>query len=118
MAKRQTREKTLRFSELDKEYQNEIVGNLGREVAQKTIWKLVPDFPVDEAAALAWDTSITIFDRDVESLALQIEYQGKVTRPILIDTLDEEDIWMEGRHRSIASEKLGLKTIPALYRVE
>jgi len=39
-------------------------------------------------------------------------------RPILIDDLNEGHIWMEGRHRSIASEKLGLKTIPALYRIE
>jgi hypothetical protein len=111
-------EKTFRFSELGREHQAEIAGNLGLKTAKETVWKLVPDFPVDQAAALAWDTSIQIFDDDVDSVARQIEREGKVTRPILIDDLSEEHTWMEGRHRSIASEKLGLKTIPALYRIE
>jgi hypothetical protein len=113
--------RTYLFSELGKQHQNEIVGNLGREVAEKTVWELVPDYPVDEAAAWAWDTAIMIHDDDVESLMGRIKRQG-VLRPILIDTLhaDEEGegVWMEGRHRSIASEQLGLKTIPALYRIE
>lgn len=95
-----------------------MVGNLGREVAEKTVWQLVPDYPIDQAAALAWDTSVTIFDADVHSVASRIEHAGKVLRPILIDDLDEDHPWMEGRHRSIASEELGLKTIPALVRVK
>lgn len=118
MARRRNPEKTFRFSDLSREHQGEIVGNLGHKVAQQTVWKMVPHFPVDQAAALAWDTSIQIFDHDVESLVRQIEHQGKVTRPILIDDLDEEGAWMEGRHRSIASQEMGLKTIPALYRIE
>lgn len=118
MASRRKKENRYLFSELDKEHQIEIVGNLGRKVAEQTVWQLIPDFPVDQAAATAWDTSITIFDSDVESVMSQIEHQGKVIRPILIDDLDEESVWMEGRHRSIASEELGLKTIPALYRIE
>jgi hypothetical protein len=113
-----SRKKRYRFSELDREHQIEIIGNLGRAVAQKTVWELVPDFPVNEATAWAWDTSVTIFDHDVESVKQEIEREGKVLRPILIDTLNESSIWMEGRHRSIASEELGLKTIPALYRIE
>lgn len=118
MANRRNPEKTFRFSELSREHQGEIVGNLGRKVAQKTVWQLVPDFPVDQAAALAADTSIQIFDDDVESLVRQIKHQGQVTRPILIDELDEEGAWMEGRHRSFASQEMSLKTIPALYRVK
>lgn len=111
-------EKTFRFAELNREHQGEIVGNLGRKVAQGTVWKLVPDFPVDHAAALADVTAIQIFDDDIESLIEGIKHQGKVTRPILIDELDEEGAWMEGKHRSLASQQMGLKTIPALYRVE
>jgi len=118
MARRRKKERHYLFSELDQEYQREIVGNLGRKVAKQTVWQLVPDFPVDQALAIAWDTSITIFDRDVESLMRQIERQGQVLRPILVDEVNEEGVWMEGRHRSIASAELGLKTIPALYRVE
>jgi hypothetical protein len=118
MASRRNSYKTFKFSELSREHQGEIVGNLGRKVAQGTVWELVPDFPVDNAAALADDTAIQIFDDDVESLIEGIKHQGKVTRPILIDELDEERPWMEGRHRSIASQQMGLKTIPALYRIE
>jgi hypothetical protein len=119
MASRRKKERTYLFSELDKEHQIEIIGNLDdRKVAEKTVWKLVPDFPVDQASAMAWDTSVIIFDADVESVMEQIKRKGGVQRPILIDDLDEEDQWMEGRHRSIASEELGLKTIPALYRIE
>ncbi len=108
---------TFAFSELGREHQVEIVGNLGRKVAERTIWKLVPDFPVDAAAALADSTSIQIFDSDVQDVMDGIRRKGKVTRPILIDETGEE-AWMEGRHRSFASQELGLKTIPALYRVE
>lgn len=118
MANRYKKERNYSFSQLDREHQHEIIGNLGRKVAEQTVWRLIPDFPVDQAAAMAWDTSITIFDADVESIKDQIKHKGKVLRPILIDDLDEEHVWMEGRHRSIASEELGLKTIPALYRIE
>lgn len=107
----------LLFLDLDREHQREVIGNLGREVAERTVWELVPDYPVDQAAAWAWDTSITIFDRDIESVMDGIKRAGKVLRPILIDDLDEEGVWMEGRHRAIASEELGLKTIPALVRI-
>lgn len=110
--------KVFRFSELNREHQGEIIGNLGRKVAQKTVWELVPDYPVDAAAALADATAIQIFDDDVESLIEGIKHQGKVIRPILIDELDEDAPWMEGRHRSFASQEMGLKTIPALVRVE
>jgi len=111
--------KRYRFSDLDREHQIEVIGNLGtRKVAEKTVWELVPDFPVNIAAGMAWDTSIMIADDRVDSVARKIENQGKVVRPILVDDLDEGYVWMEGRHRSIASEKLGLKTIPALYRIE
>lgn len=65
----------------------------------------------------AWDTSVVIFDSHVESVLRDIEHAGKVLRPILIDDLDEDEPWMEGRHRAIASEKLGLRTIPALVRI-
>jgi hypothetical protein len=117
-AARQTPQSVYKFSEMGEEHQDEITGNLGQKLARKTAWELVPDFPVDQAVALTWDTSVTIFDRDVESVKWQIESEGKVTRPILIDALDEESIWMEGRHRSLASEALGLKTIPAFVRVK
>lgn len=113
------KKKRYRFSDLDREHQIEVVGNLGtRAIAEKTVWELVLDYPVDMAAAMAWDTSITIFDDRLESAVRAIEHAGRVLRPILIDDLDEGYVWMEGRHRSIASEKLGLKTIPALVRVE
>lgn len=118
MASRRNPEKIFRFSELSREHQGEIVGNLGRKVSRSTVWQLVPDFPVDHAAALADDTGIQIFDDDIESLIERIKHQGKVTRPILIDELDEEAPWMEGRHRSLASQEMGLKTIPTLYRIE
>jgi len=110
--------KLYKFSEMGEEHQDEITGNLGLKLARKTVWELVQDYPVDQAVALAWDTSVTIFDRDVESVRWQIESEGKVTRPILIDGLNEGSVWMEGRHRSIASEALGLKTIPAFVRVK
>jgi hypothetical protein len=109
--------KQYRFSDLDREHQVEVIGNLGTR-ARKTVWELVPDFPVDLAAAMAWDTSVLIFDDHVESVVRKIEQAGKVLRPILIDDLDEDYAWMEGRHRSIASENMGLKTIPALVRVK
>lgn len=118
MPKRLVPDETYTFVELDHEHQGEIVGNLGRKVAQQTSWKFVPDFPVDAAAALADDTAIQIFDEDLEFMIAAIKRQGKVTRPILIDTLDEDSAWMEGRHRSFASQEMRLKTIPALYRVE
>jgi len=118
MTKRLTPDATYTFAELDREHQGEIVGNLGRKVAQQTVWKFVPDFPVDAAAALADDTAIQIFDHDIESIVEAIKHQGGVKRPILIDELDEDESWMEGRHRSLASQEMGLKTIPALYRVE
>lgn len=118
MARRRNPNKIFKFSELGQEHKSEIVGNLGRKVAEKTMWALIPDYPVDQAAALADDTSIQIFDRDVESIIEAIKHQGKVTRPILIDDLDEDRAWMEGRHRSFASQEMGLKTIPALYRIE
>lgn len=110
--------KQYRFSDLDREHQIEVIGNLGRPAAEKTVWKLVPDFPVNLAAAMAWDTSVVIFDQRVESVARKIEHAGKVLRPILIDDLYEDSPWMEGRHRSIASEKMGLETIPALVRIK
>jgi hypothetical protein len=111
-------EKHYKFSELSKEHQIEVIGNIGLAVAaEKTVWELVPDYPVDLAAGMAWDTSVMIFDDRVESTADKIRRAGKVLRPILIDDLDEDSPWMEGRHRSIASEKLGLKTIPALVRI-
>lgn len=110
--------KQYRFSDLDREHQIEVIGNLGRPAAKKTVWKLVPDFPVEAATAMAWDTSVMIFDNRVESTVRKIEQAGKVLRPILIDDLDEDAPWMEGRHRSVASEELGLKTIPALVRIE
>lgn len=106
-----------RFSDLDREHQLEVIGNIGtRAAAEKTVWRLVPDFPVELATAMAWDTSIMIFDDHVEAVAARIEREG-VLRPILVDDLDEGNAWMEGRHRSIASEKLGFKTIPALVRI-
>lgn len=110
--------KQYRFSELDREHQAEVIGNLGREEARKTVWEFVPEFPTDQAAALAWDTSIQIFDDDVASVKRQIEHQGKVTRPILVDDLDKDGPWMEGKHRAIASAELRLRTIPALVRIE
>lgn len=109
--------KQYRFSDLDREHRIEVIGNLGRKVAEKTVWRLVPDYPVNLATGMAWDTSVTIADDDVESVMREIEHAGKVLRPILIDDLDEDSVWMEGRHRSIASEELGLKTIPALVRI-
>jgi hypothetical protein len=117
--KQYVNDREYKFSELDPEHQLEIVGNLGiKKLAEKTVWKMIPDFPVSQAAALAWDTSIQIFEGDVMSIAQEIEREGKVLRPILIDDTDEGNVWMEGRHRSIASEELGFKTIPALYRIE
>jgi hypothetical protein len=110
--------KTFKFAQLSKEHQGEIVGNLGRKVAQGTVWKLIPDFSVDHAAALADVTSIQIFDEDIKSMISAIKHQGKVTRPILIDELNEECPWIEGRHRSLASQEMGLKKILTLYRVE
>ncbi len=111
--------KRYRFSDLGQEHQIEVIGNVGiRSVAEETVWELVPDYPVDLAAGMAWDTSILIFDGRVESVVRKIEQDGKVLRPILIDAIDEDSPWMEGRHRSIASEKLGLKTIPALVRIK
>ena len=118
---RKKKRKYYLFSELDQEHQRAVVANLGRGAAKKTVWRLMSDFPVDQAAAIAWDTSLVIHDRDVESEVAQIEILGEVRRPVLIDqlhALDVEDIWMEGKHRAIASEKLGLKTIPALVRIE
>lgn len=114
------RRKIFKFSELNREHQGEIVANLGPKVAQGTAWELVPDYPVDAAAALADATSIQIFDEDIESLIEAIKHQGKVTRPILIDELDEDEDrhWMEGRHRSFASQQMRLETIPALVRIE
>lgn len=109
--------KNITFSDLDREHQVEVAGNLGRTVAEKTAWQLVSDYPVDQAAAMAWDTSVVIYDSRIESLARQIEDAGKVLRPIMIDDLDAGSSWMEGRHRAIASEKLGLKTIPVLLRI-
>jgi hypothetical protein len=107
-----------RFSDLGREHQIEVIGNLGRKVAKGTVWELIPDFPVDQAAALAWDTGIQIFDDDVESLIEAIKHHGNVIRPILIDDLDDDNQWMEGRHRAISSQEMGLKRIPALYRVK
>jgi hypothetical protein len=118
MARRRNSYKTFKFLELDREHQGEIVGNLGRKVAKDTVWELIPDYPVDAAAALADATAIQIFDDDIESIIEGIKHQGKVTRPILIDELDEEASWMEGRHRSLASQEMGLETIPALVRIE
>lgn len=118
MPKQLVPEETYTFAELDREYQGEIVGNLGRKVAPQTVWKFVPDFEVGYAAALADDTAIQIFDDDMEAMIEAIKHQGKVTRPILIDELDEDRVWMEGRHRSLASQEIGLKTIPVLYRIE
>lgn len=109
--------KQYRFSELDHQHQVEVIGNLGRKVAETTVWKYVPDFSVDHAAALADDTSIQIFDADIKSLVEGIGREGKVIRPILIDESDEDAPWMEGRHRSLASQEMGLKTIPALVRI-
>lgn len=109
--------KQYRFSELDHEHQLEVIGNLGRKIAETTVWEYVSDYPVDPAAALADVTSIQIFDSDIESLIEAIKRRGKVTRPILIDELDEDASWMEGRHRSLASQEMGLKTIPALVRI-
>lgn len=111
------RMKRIRFSDLDREHQIEVIGNLGRKAAGKTAWNLVPDFPVDLATAMAWDTSVVIFDMRVQSTVRAIEHEGKVLRPILVDDLDADAVWMEGRHRAIASEALGLKTIPALVRI-
>ena len=111
--------KRYRFSELGQEHQIEVIGNIGiRSSAEETVWELVPDYPVDLATAMAWYTSILIFDGRVESVVDRIRQAGKVLRPILIDDLDEDSPWMEGRHRSIASEKLGLSTIPALVRIK
>lgn len=110
--------KKYRFADLGKEHQFEIIGNLGREVAKKTVWDLVQDYPVDLAAAMAWDSSIVISDARVQSTVEKIKHTGKVLRPILIDDLDEDSRWMEGRHRSMASEELGFKTIPALVRIK
>jgi hypothetical protein len=120
MAKRLIPNKVYKFSELDQEHQGEIVGNLGRKVAKQTTWRFIPDYPVDAAAALADETAIQIFFRDIESMIDAIKHQGKVTRPILIDELDEDEDrhWMEGRHRSFASQEMRLKVIPALVREE
>jgi hypothetical protein len=119
MAKRLVPDATYTFSELDREHQGEIVGNMGRKLALLTSWKFVPDYPVDAAAALADDTAIQIFDHDIESIIDAIKHQGGVKRPILIDELNEDESpWMEGRHRSLASQEMGLKTIPALVRIE
>jgi len=112
-----SRRKTFRFAELSREHQGEIVGNLGRQIAQSTVWGLV-DYPVDAAAALADGTSIQIFDDDVEAVKSAIQHEGRITRPILIDETDEHGAWMEGRHRSFAAQELRMKTIPALVRVE
>lgn len=120
MANRRHPAKTFRFSNLNREHQREIVGNLGRKASQDTVWEFAPDFPVDHAAALADDKihPTKVRDDDVESLIEEIKHQGKVTRPILIDELGKQGVWMEGRHRSLASQKMGFKTILALYRIE
>lgn len=111
--------KKYRFLDLDREHQLEILGNLSNDkAAKKSMWVFVSDYPVELATAIAWDTSVTIVDEHVESLVFMIDHKGKVRRPILIDDLNEDSVWMEGRHRSIASEELGFKTIPAFVRVK
>jgi len=52
MVNRRNAKKTFRFSDLEKEHQIEIIGNLGRKVAEKTVWELIPDFPVDPDAKI------------------------------------------------------------------
>ena len=108
--------RTIPFSKLTPEHQDEIVGNLGEKVAESTRWQLDEKFPTEFAASMAWDTSVVMSDYRIRSLAAQIESSGTV-RPILVDDLDVEEAWMEGRHRAIAAESIGMKTIPALVRV-
>lgn len=110
--------KEYKFKDLDAEHQAEVRSNVGDKAAKKTVWTFVPDYPVSAAAALAWDTSIVIMDDRVDDVLSQIRDAGEVLRPILIDDLDPDSSWMEGHHRSIASEELGLKTIPALVRIK
>lgn len=124
--------KRYRFSELDRNQQLAVIanlrktpgvfdwipdGNFSEKLAQSTVWEFISDYPVDLAAGYAWDNSVVIFDADVRSMAIKIEAEGKAITPILIDDTDEEDVWIEGRLRAIAYEKLGLETIPALVRI-
>lgn len=113
------RKKHYRFSELDPEHQREVLWHLDRKLATKTVWEFVPKFPAEEAAGFAWDISVMVHDSHVEAVKRAIKDEG-ILRPILIDNLEENDDkwWMEGIHRSIAANEIGLKTVPVLLRVE
>lgn len=108
--------KTRKFSEMDSEHKEEIVSQLGRNAAQKTQWEFHKKFPTEAAAALASDVSVMISDRRVRDVVMGLEAGGEF-RPILIDDLGEDGPWMEGIHRSIAAEELGLKFLPAFVRI-
>ena len=109
--------KTYAFKDLAREHQLEVIGHLGKKAARTTVWRLEEHYPVDSAAAFAWDTAILVHDSRVDSVARALKTGGDV-RPILIDDLVEGEGWIEGIHRSIAAEKLGRKTVPVLLRVK
>ena len=106
----------LKFAELQPEHQREILSHLKRGEAESTVWELVPKFPVNEAAAFAWDMSVVVSERRVRDVVLGLA-SGNKLRPILMDSTNEDAPWIEGIHRSVAAERLKRKTMPALVRV-
>jgi len=108
--------KYYKFSELPTEHQHEIVGHLGGS-AVKTAWKFERKFPTEEAVQVAWDSCVMISDSRVRNVMMGLEAGGTL-RPMLMDTLDEDNVWMEGHHRAFAASNLGYKTVPVFLRVE
>jgi hypothetical protein len=109
--------RTYKFREMDKLHQQEIVWNLGERLAKETAWKFVRKYPVQEAVALTDDVGVLLSDRRVMDVVSGLQAGGKF-RPVLIDEIDEKGSWMEGMHRSIAAEELGMDFLPAFVRVE
>lgn len=109
------------FSELGREHQREVEENLDKQTARTTRWVFDPEFPTEHVVVLAIDTKhpTTVRRENVLSVSLAIIERGGVIRPILVDDRDRNGgwWWMEGRHRSLAAEMLGMKTVPVLRRV-
>jgi hypothetical protein len=108
--------KIYKFSEMSRDHKREIVGQLGRKAAPKTSWEFVQKFPTEAASALANDVAIIISDRRVRAVVLGLK-AGNALQPILIDDLSEGNEWVEGIHRSIAAQELGMKFVPVFVRI-
>jgi hypothetical protein len=112
--------KEYAFKDLHPEHRAEVLGQMDKEEAGRSVWLFRVDFPTSEARWIAEQATDVDLGR-IEAVVQAIEAGGQM-RPILIAerpeaSEEESSYWIEGAHRAYAASDLGWEHMPVLYRI-